>query len=89
MSRSRLINETRSGMAQRQVNGATLKNGVASYAPHTPVHRQPYYENLGYNTEDFPEAEQFHREAITIPTYPLIFRADQNAVVECLKRGFR
>ena len=29
-----------------------------------PVHRQPYYENLGFKKEEYPEAEKFHREAI-------------------------
>lgn len=35
-----------------------------------PVHLQPYYLNLGFKTGDFPNAERFYREILTLPLYP-------------------
>ncbi|MCH9769307.1 MAG: UDP-4-amino-4,6-dideoxy-N-acetyl-beta-L-altrosamine transaminase [Gammaproteobacteria bacterium] len=35
-----------------------------------PVHTQPYYQKLGFNWGQFPEAEQYYREAISLPLFP-------------------
>ena len=37
-----------------------------------PVHRHPYYESLGFKQGDFPNSEQFHKEAISLPVFPLL-----------------
>jgi dTDP-4-amino-4,6-dideoxygalactose transaminase len=34
-----------------------------------PVHTQPYYRQMGYKTGDFPEAEQYYQEAISLPIF--------------------
>lgn len=38
----------------------------------TPVHLQRYYRRLGFQPGDFPEAERYCREAITLPLFPAI-----------------
>ena len=50
-----------------------------------PVHRQPYYENLGFKAGDFPEAEQFHREIISLPIYPNLGEAQNIVTTNLLK----
>lgn len=35
-----------------------------------PVHLQPYYLNLGFKAGNFPNAERFYREILTLPLYP-------------------
>ncbi len=51
-----------------------------------PVHRQPYYQALGFQRGDFPEAESYYEEAISLPLYPGLSEEDQQKVVEVLKR---
>ncbi len=51
-----------------------------------PVHTQPYYEKLGFQWGDFPEAEQYYLEAISIPLYYGLTETDQDRVVETLGR---
>jgi dTDP-4-amino-4,6-dideoxygalactose transaminase len=34
-----------------------------------PVHTQPYYQKMGFKKGDFPDAEHFYREAISIPMH--------------------
>ena len=82
------INEAESGKTQRQVYDALWESGVAANLHYIPVHRQPYYEKLGFSMGDFPEAEQFHREVISLPMFPAISLAEQNSVIESLKRAF-
>ena len=50
-----------------------------------PVHTQPYFERLGFEAGDFPEAEQYYRETLTIPLYYRLTDGDQEYVVEKLR----
>lgn len=52
-----------------------------------PVHTQPYYEKLGFQTGQFPEAERYYSEAISIPMYPVMSEAQQDEVVSCLREA--
>ncbi|MDF0532936.1 UDP-4-amino-4,6-dideoxy-N-acetyl-beta-L-altrosamine transaminase [Shewanella sp. A32] len=35
-----------------------------------PVHLQPYYQSLGFKLGDYPNAEQFYSEILTLPLFP-------------------
>ncbi|HBR28761.1 MAG TPA: UDP-4-amino-4,6-dideoxy-N-acetyl-beta-L-altrosamine transaminase [Firmicutes bacterium] len=50
-----------------------------------PVHTQPYFERLGFKAGDFPEAEQYYRETLTIPLYYRLTDEDQEYVVDALR----
>jgi dTDP-4-amino-4,6-dideoxygalactose transaminase len=50
-----------------------------------PVHIQPYYRALGFTGGDFPEAERYYRDAITLPLYAGLSEADQTRVIETLR----
>ena len=58
------VSESKYGSSQRQLYNALWQHGVAANLHYIPVHRQPYYEKLGFKEGDFPEAERFHREVI-------------------------
>jgi UDP-4-amino-4,6-dideoxy-N-acetyl-beta-L-altrosamine transaminase len=51
-----------------------------------PVHLQPYYRDLGFKPGDFPEAEAYYAQAISLPLYPAMTDAQQDYVVEQLRR---
>lgn len=50
-----------------------------------PVHTQPYYQKMGFRYGDFPEAEKYYSEAISIPLFPTLTNTEQDFVVESLK----
>jgi len=50
-----------------------------------PVHTQPYYRQLGFNWGDYPEAEQYYKEAISIPMYVGLSYDQQTYVISKLK----
>ncbi len=52
-----------------------------------PVHMQPYYEAMGFKQGDFPEAERYYTEAISIPMYPTLTDAQQQEVVAVLREA--
>lgn len=52
-----------------------------------PVHTQPYYQAMGFKQGDFPQAERYYAEAISIPMYPTMTEAQQDEVVATLKEA--
>lgn len=52
-----------------------------------PVHTQPYYQQMGFRPGDYPQAEQYYREAISIPMHPTLTDQEQDYVVEVLREA--
>ena len=83
------INEAESGKSQRQVYDMLWQEGVAANLHYIPVHRQPYFEKKGLKAGLFPEAENFHREVISLPMFSSLSITQQNSVIDSLKRIFQ
>jgi len=82
------ISGAKSGKTQRQVYDALWQNGIAANLHYIPVHRQPFYEKLGFKAGAFPEAERFHREVISLPMYPALSKQQQIDVIAILGSSF-
>jgi UDP-4-amino-4,6-dideoxy-N-acetyl-beta-L-altrosamine transaminase len=74
------------GKTHRQVFEALRAEGLGVNLHYIPVYRQPYYEALGFKTGYCPESEQYYAEAISLPMFPGLSEAQQNQVVETLRR---
>lgn len=55
--------------------------GIGVNLHYIPIYRQPYYAGMGFSAKDFPEAEKYYTEAITLPMYPELTEKEQNEVV--------
>lgn len=79
-----------------QLDGITLSHlqvfeglraaGISVNLHYIPVHLQPYYRDLGFATGDFPQAERYYSEAISLPMFPSLSDEQQDYVVEQLRR---
>lgn len=58
--------------------------GVGVNLHYAPIHLQPYYRAMGFSPGDFPEAEQYGEQAITLPLHPALNDEDQNRIVQLL-----
>lgn len=54
--------------------------GIGVNLHYIPVHTQPYYEKLGFKSGDFPQAEQYYQEAISLPLYYDLTEENQERV---------
>jgi UDP-4-amino-4,6-dideoxy-N-acetyl-beta-L-altrosamine transaminase len=50
-----------------------------------PVHTHPYYQNMGFKLGDFPDAEQYYREAISLPMHVNLTDPELQFVANCLR----
>jgi dTDP-4-amino-4,6-dideoxygalactose transaminase len=64
---------------------ALREQGIGVNLHYIPVHTQPYYCKMGFAPGDFPEAERYYREAISLPIFPGLSDPDLNKVVSALK----
>ena len=53
-----------------------------------PVHAQPYYRQRGFKAGDFPNAEAYYSNAISLPMFPTMSEAQQDEVVAALREFF-
>lgn len=63
--------------------------GIGVNVHYIPIHRQPYYQGLGYRAGDFPAAEDYYRVALSLPLYPGLREEDQDRVVATLAGSLR
>ncbi|MBI5232904.1 MAG: UDP-4-amino-4,6-dideoxy-N-acetyl-beta-L-altrosamine transaminase [Deltaproteobacteria bacterium] len=64
------------------------QKGVQLQVHYIPVHLQPYYRNrFGFKDGDFPEAEAYYRDALSLPIYPGLSMDDARLVSHLLE-GF-
>lgn len=60
-------------------------NKIGVNVHYIPVHLQPYYKKRGFSEGDFPEAERFYRQAISLPLHPNLSKKDQDFIIDTLK----
>ena len=50
-----------------------------------PIHLNPYYKKLGFKEGQFPESENYAKEAISIPLHPKLSNNDFSYIIKNLK----
>jgi UDP-4-amino-4,6-dideoxy-N-acetyl-beta-L-altrosamine transaminase len=70
---------------RRDIFDAMRARGMGVNVHYIPVHTQPYYRRLGFKAGDFPEAERYYAEAISIPIFPTLSEAHQDEVIAALR----
>ena len=58
--------------------------GIGVQLHYTAVHLQPYYRRLGFREGDYPEAEAYATNAISLPLYPGLQDHDLQRVADTL-----
>ncbi|RDE22570.1 UDP-4-amino-4,6-dideoxy-N-acetyl-beta-L-altrosamine transaminase [Motiliproteus coralliicola] len=72
--------------SHREIFDELREAGIGVNLHYIPVHTQPYYKQLGFKQGDYPQAESYYSEAISLPMFPLLSEADQDRVIEVLTK---
>lgn len=51
------------------------------------MHPEPYCRWLGFGPPNFPEAERYYGEAMTLPLFPALTDEERDVAVAALTRG--
>ena len=71
--------------SHRQVFAELREQGIGVNLHYIPVHTQPYYRCMGFKAGAYPQAENYYREAISLPMYQTLTDEQQDQVVSVLK----
>ena len=71
--------------SRRQVVEELRAAGIGVQIHYIPVHTQPYYRRLGFKVGDFPEAEKYYEETISLPMFAGLTDEEQTRVVDTVK----
>ena len=70
---------------RRDIFDALRNAGVGVNIHYIPVHTQPYYQNLGFNVGEYPIAEAYYEDAISLPMFAAMTDQQQDTVIEVLR----
>lgn len=70
----------------RQVFEGLRELGIGVNLHYIPVHTQPYYQRMGFKLGDFPEAELYYEEAISLPMFQTLPEEQQDEVLAALRK---
>ncbi len=73
-------------LGRREAFRALREAGIGVQVHYIPVHTQPLYRELGFRAGDFPQAEAYYANAITLPLFHGMTDAEQDEVVSTLRR---
>jgi UDP-4-amino-4,6-dideoxy-N-acetyl-beta-L-altrosamine transaminase len=71
----------------RRVFEALRAKDVMVNLHYIPVHTHPYYQQMGFKPGDFPQAERYYREAISIPMHVNLTEDELQFVASCLREA--
>jgi UDP-4-amino-4,6-dideoxy-N-acetyl-beta-L-altrosamine transaminase len=63
--------------------------GIGVNVHYIPIHTQPYYQKLGFNWGDFPQAEAFYSRIISLPLYADLTAEQQQQVALALNSAIK
>tara|TARA_X000000950_G_scaffold204072_1_gene245677 strand:+ start:15814 stop:16998 length:1185 start_codon:yes stop_codon:yes gene_type:complete len=62
------------------------KEKILTQVHYVPVPMHPYYEDLGHNINDFPNAKNYYNETLSLPLYYALSNEEQERVIDIIKR---
>jgi UDP-4-amino-4,6-dideoxy-N-acetyl-beta-L-altrosamine transaminase len=76
-------------LTRKAIYNKLRNKGIGVNLHYLPVHLQPYYRRLGFSSGLFPVAEEYSKQAITIPLYPKMTEIDQNTVIKAIQNIYK
>lgn len=73
------------GKTHREVFEGLRAAGIGVNLHYIPVHTQPYYRALGFKDGDFPQAEAYYGEAVSLPMFAGLGDEEQARVIDKLE----
>ena len=60
------------------------EQGIFAQVHYIPCHLMPYYRQFGWKEGDFPHAEQYYRQCLSLPVYPTLTNEEQRFVIQTI-----
>jgi UDP-4-amino-4,6-dideoxy-N-acetyl-beta-L-altrosamine transaminase len=74
---------------RRQVFESLHEQGIGVNVHYIPIHTQPFYQKMGFKQGDYPQAEQYYGQAISLPMYTQLSIQQQEQVCLALNKALQ
>lgn len=81
------IDRRRTPVLRGSVFAALRAADIGANVHYIPIHTQPYWQRHGFRHGDFPNAEAYYANAISLPLFPALTEAQQDHVVATLREA--
>lgn len=71
-------------LTRQQFMKKLAKKGVGSQVHYIPVTSHPYYQKLGYSSDDLPVTQQYYQNTLSIPLYYGLSDKEQELVINSI-----
>ena len=61
-------------------------NGLNLQVHYIPVYKQPYYQQFGFEADDYPNSENFNKQELSLPLYYDLNKRDLKKIVRVIKQ---
>jgi dTDP-4-amino-4,6-dideoxygalactose transaminase len=82
------VKKNKKGITHRHLFEKLRTAGILVNLHYIPVYSHPYYEKIGYKKIDFPQAEAYYSEAISIPMFATLTESEIEFVVNAIRKPF-
>lgn len=72
------------GLSRSQLMHELRARGIGNQVHYIPVPAHPYYRELGFKSEDYPEGKHYYEEALSIPLFFDLTSDEQNQVIDAI-----
>ena len=70
-----------------QVFNVLREQGIGVNLHYVPIHTQPFFQKMGFSMGDYPQAEHYYSEAISLPIFQGLSHQQQDQVINELGKA--
>ncbi len=79
-----LIDFSRISISRNELMFKLRQAGIGSQVHYRPIPTQPYYKELGYSSDDLPNAMEYYSSCLSIPLHPKLNKRVQKKIIRNL-----
>jgi perosamine synthetase len=79
------INFQELGLSRQEVMTQLKARGIGTQVHYIPIPQQPHYQKFGFEIGEYPNANTYYREALTIPLFYDLTNEQQKYIVSVIK----
>jgi len=64
------------------------KNNIFAQVHYIPLHLMPYYRQFGWKEGDFPNAEAYYKDCLSLPMFPMLTQSEQEYIINSISNYY-
>lgn len=83
------ILKNKKGLNRDDLFNYLYKKKIQTNVHYIPIHTHPFYRKLGFKSKNFPNAENYIKNCLSLPMHAALNFSDQNKVINQIKKFFK